>query len=159
MTKEQTLAQEYRKPDGSMSWDSLRADEEPLGNNLLHYSKNLLYNACSLVHVPLSTTRLVTGFWNLLEWGSSASVLDEWSVSRIAASSFAISSSSPSSRSNTSANGVGPFSAELFPRNAKNFHIVGSDGKSSRLTALRTGQWALLVIQRRFGTGWEPTTR
>ena len=150
LTREQTLASEYRKPDGSMSWDSLSAEGEPLGSNPLPFSKRLLYNACSLVHVPFSTTRLITGFWNLLEWGSYADVMDKSEVIKIAASSFAIGSSSCSSRWNTSANGVSPFSTEPYPKNAKNFRIVGSDGKSSRLTALRTGQWALLVIQRRW---------
>ncbi|CAD6591967.1 MAG: hypothetical protein ASARMPRED_005887 [Alectoria sarmentosa] len=150
LTREQTLASEYRKPDGSMSWDTLSAEGEPLGSNPLPFSKRLLYNACSLIHVPFSTTRLITGVWNLLEWGSYANVMDRSEVMKIAASSFAIGSSSCSSRWNTSANGVSPFSTEPYPKNAKNFRIVGSDGKSSRLTALRTGQWALLVIQRRW---------
>ncbi|CAF9933987.1 MAG: hypothetical protein ALECFALPRED_005807 [Alectoria fallacina] len=152
MTRQQTLAQTYRKPDGSMSWDTLSADKEHLGGRPPVYPTKLLFTACSLVHVPLSTTRLVTGIGNLLKWGSYAYVEDDWSLSRVADSSFAIGSSSSSSRSNT-ANGVEPFSAEPYPRNAKDSYIVGSDGKSARLTALRNGQWALLVIERRWN-GW-----
>lgn len=150
VTRDQSHAPDFRKPDGSMSWATLSPDNDSSMLRSRYMAERLSYNVFPLTDVPLSITRLVTGFWNFLEWSSHAKIPGTWKVPPAAASSFAIGSSSFSSHSNAPAVGVGPLSAELYIGN-----IILRDDNFPCSRALKPGQWAFIVIHESCDVGGE----
>lgn len=148
LTEDQTLAQRDRKSDGSMFWETLNATAEHTTPTPSHGSEKLHYDAIPLLGVPFSTTRLVTGFWNLLWWYSRTKVFDSWTLSTAAARSFAYGHTSLSTESSRrAANGVGPLSPELYLSNTDKISLFKCKENVSRLSALSPGQWAIIVVQ------------
>ena len=131
---------------GSSCWGALNADPDIPRPNSVRPGTRLTYNVFPLTDVPLSTTRLVTGFWNLLKWCSDTCVSNVWSFSTAAASSFAIGSLSSSSYPDTPTNGVGPLSTELYLGDHK-INLLENGEKVFRLYHLKPGQWAFIIIQ------------
>ena len=146
MTSEQMRFHKTDEHVGSSCWGALSADPDIPRYNLVRLGTRLDYNVFPLMDVPLSTIRLVTGFWNLLKWCSNTCVSNAWSFSTAAACSFATGSLSSSSYPDTPTNGVGPLSTELYLGN-HNIHILEDREKVFRLYHLKPDQWAFIMIQ------------
>ena len=155
LTEDQTLAERYRKPDGSLFWETFIAATEPPTTSSLHGTDRLQYNAISLVNVPFSSTRLVTGFLNLLEWCSKVKAFPSSRFSIVAARSFALGFTSSADSSNSKANGVGPLSAELYLTNGGRLDHLENKQNVSSIATLLPGQWAIVMVQECCDKGLE----
>lgn len=127
-------------------FSTLSADTEPPMPELSKVGKKLKYKVFPLLNRSLSTSRLITGFGNILKWCSDTRVPNSWSFSTAAVRSFAIGSSSSSSHSDASLIGVGPLSAGLCLRD-QSYHSTDNN-TAHQLPALGRGQWAFIVIQQ-----------
>ena len=147
LTRLQMVRLESYKPRESEYWDLLRADAEPVTYKPLATNLTMpIYNAFPLFDVPLSTTRLVTGLWNLLKRSSDRCVRKPWDFSAIAASSFAIGSLTSTFGSGPpTANGVGPLSTGLYLGN-RMFYPQFEEESVCLLPELEPGQWAIIII-------------